>query len=121
MGLRVRKTYVKKKKISEQNRSNNNNKHLLEDNNDEILVEVDPEDEESPVVMFEIEKISLESECESETFCNTNYASDSETNYFSSKTKYTFDEILIGINDSTNKMLLPRKLGHDVQIADNDN
>ncbi|KAK4871549.1 hypothetical protein RN001_015673 [Aquatica leii] len=60
--------------------------------------EVSNSEEKPAVLMFEIGKSSENASEEN--------ASKNELNFFTSKKKYTFDEILIGIHNCTNKQLL---------------
>lgn len=117
MGLNVRKALVRR------NTPKTDSKDIPSEDTkqEESFVEVESEEEneegESPIVMFAVEKLTAELATELEDFSIPNglFENDQESEFFNNKSKYSFDELLMGINDCTSKSLLPNKLNGESQ------
>lgn len=104
IGYRIYSIYIKKNCSTGENSEQLSN---MTNSVDEVLKEVDSENRELYIKVFAVERMSIEENSETVVSSTKNQISKiSQVDCFTSKTRYTFDEILTEINNFNKEMFL---------------
>ncbi|KAF2880153.1 hypothetical protein ILUMI_26016 [Ignelater luminosus] len=110
MGFHIYPIYIKKTCSMKENHFDGEQLSNTHNNVEEVLIEVEPENRKFFVRMFEVRKISVEEKSETVTSSPENQISNiNQVDCFTSKTRYTFDELLIEINKFNKEIFLSSK------------